>query len=64
MVADLGGEREQFAVAIEFDRLASGIEHDVAMVAPLEVFLEVPFELRLHFPFEVAGNLLDTILAV
>jgi hypothetical protein len=63
-VADLDGEREEFAVTVEFDRLAHGIEHHVAMVAHLEVLLELPLEVSFYFPLEVVGNLLDTILAV
>ena len=63
-LTNIVGEREEPPVTIKLNGFARRVEHDLAVVAHLEMRFEPTFQARVHFLVQVVRYLLDHVLAV
>jgi superfamily I DNA/RNA helicase len=59
-----GGQLQELLVAVDLDGLASGVHHQVAVLAVLEVLFELAGQTRVQLAVQVVAELVDYAFAV
>ena len=63
-LTNIVGEREEPPVTIKLNGFARRVEHDLAVVATLQMPFQPAFQVRVDFRIQVVRYLLDHVLAV
>jgi hypothetical protein len=63
-VTDCMGEREEFSVAIKFDRLLRRIKNNLAVAATLEMNFQHLLQIIVHIAVQVARNLIECVFTI
>ena len=48
----------KLVIAVDFDRFLGGVHHDVAFVAPMEMLIQLDFEVLADLAVKIIGQLL------